>query len=109
MYIKYSIGLANRLHMAVAFFGMTGIPSLLGHLGRKDLRAICKYFHCFKAKKGKVFFFKDFIYLFLERGRDGERGRDINVWVPLTCPPLGTWPATQACALDQELNRQPFG
>ena len=24
-------------------------------------------------------------------------------------PPLGTWPATQACALDWELNRQPFG
>ena len=24
-------------------------------------------------------------------------------------PLLGTWPATQACALDWELNRRPFG
>ena len=45
------------------------------------------------------FFFKDFIYLFLERGTEGERERNINVWLPFTCPLLGTWPATQARAL----------
>ena len=47
------------------------------------------------------FFFKDFIYLFLERGegREKERERNIIVWLPLKHPPLGTWPATQACAL----------
>ena len=47
------------------------------------------------------FFFKYFIYLFLYRGegRDKERERNINVWLPLMWPPLGTWPATQACAL----------
>ena len=47
------------------------------------------------------FFLKDFIYLFLEReeGREKERERNVNVWLPLTWPPLGTWPATQACAL----------
>ena len=47
------------------------------------------------------FFLKDFIYLFLERGerRKNERHRNINVWLPLACPQLGTWPATQACAL----------
>ena len=46
-------------------------------------------------------FFKDFISLFLERGarREKERERNINVWLPLMCPLLGTWPATQACAL----------
>ena len=45
-------------------------------------------------------FFKRF-YLFLERleGREKERERNINVWLPLMCPLLGTWPATQACAL----------
>ena len=47
------------------------------------------------------FCFKDFIYLFLDRGegrkREGER--NINVWLPLTRPLLGTWPASQACAL----------
>ena len=44
---------------------------------------------------------KDFIYLFLERGegREKERERNINVWLPLACPLLGTWPTTQACAL----------
>ena len=46
-------------------------------------------------------FFKVFIYLFLGRGkgREKERERNIHVWLPLTCPFLGTWPATQACAL----------
>ena len=44
---------------------------------------------------------KDFIYFFLDRGegREKERERNIRVWLPLTRPPLGTWPATQACAL----------
>ena len=46
------------------------------------------------------FFFLDFIYLFLERGagREKERERHINVWLPLMHPLLGTWPVTQACA-----------
>ena len=39
------------------------------------------------------------IYLFLERGRERESERNINVWLPLTHPILGTWPETQACAL----------
>ena len=45
-------------------------------------------------------FLKDFNY-FLERGeeREKERERNINVWLPLTCPPLGTQLTTQACAL----------
>ena len=48
-----------------------------------------------------LFFGRDFIYLFLERGggKEKERERNINVWVPLACPLLGTWPATLACAL----------
>ena len=48
------------------------------------------------------FFSKNCIYLFLERGEGWrKRGRetllcerDIN-WLPLACPQLGTWPATQ--------------
>ena len=42
-----------------------------------------------------------FLIYFLER-REGEdkRERNTNVWLPLTCPQLGTWPATQACALN---------
>ena len=43
------------------------------------------------------FFFK--IYLVLDkRGREGERERNINAWLPHTHQ-WGTWPATQACAL----------
>ena len=43
------------------------------------------------------FHFKDFIYLlfFLERGQGREKERERNI----TCPQLGTWPTTQACAL----------
>ena len=46
-------------------------------------------------------FLKDFIYLFLQRGegKEKERKRNINVWLPLVHPLLGIWPATQACDL----------
>ena len=46
-------------------------------------------------------FLKDFIYLFLDRGegREKERERNINVWLPLTRPLLGTWPTTHTCVL----------
>ena len=44
-------------------------------------------------------YFKDFIYLLLERGREGERKRNIYVWLPLEWPLLETLPTTQACAL----------
>ena len=39
-------------------------------------------------------FFKDFIYLFLERGevKEKERERNISVWLPLAHPQQGTWP-----------------
>ena len=48
-----------------------------------------------------VFVFKDFVYLFLERGegREKERERNISRLLTLVRPLLGTWPATQACAL----------
>ena len=51
------------------------------------------------------FFLKNFIYLFLERGKGRENQRESNINVgniyrlPLMHPQLGTWPATQACAL----------
>ena len=51
-----------------------------------------------------------FIYLFLERaeGREKERERNTNVCLPLTCPLLGAWPATQACALTGNRTRDPL-
>ena len=46
-------------------------------------------------------FFKDFVYLFLDKGewKEKERERNISLWLPLMRPLLGTWPTTQACAL----------
>ena len=55
-------------------------------------------------------FFKDFIYLFLDRGEgwEKERERNINVWLPLTHPLLGAWPATQVCALTGNQTSDPL-
>ena len=50
----------------------------------------------------KIFmFFLNILFICLERGkgREKERERNISVWLPFTCPQLGTWPATQACSL----------
>ena len=44
-------------------------------------------------------FLKDFIYLFLQKGREKERERNINAWLPLMHPTLGTWPEAQASTL----------
>ena len=59
---------------------------------------------------GPKFFLKDFIYLFLERGegKEKERERHINVWLPVILPVLGTWPATQACALTGNRTSDPL-
>ena len=56
------------------------------------------------------FLFKDFIYLFLERGegKEKERERNINVWLPLTRPLLGTWSTPQACALTRNQTLNPL-
>ena len=47
-----------------------------------------------------IIIFKGFIHLFLERGEGRKRGTETSMCgCPLTCPLLGTWPTTQACAL----------
>ena len=50
------------------------------------------------------------IYLLLERGegREKEREGNINVWLPLACPLLGTWPTAQACALTEHRTGDPL-
>ena len=40
-----------------------------------------------------------FIYFQREEGREKQRERNINVWLLLVRPLLGTWPTPQACAL----------
>ncbi|KAF6099832.1 hypothetical protein HJG60_011563 [Phyllostomus discolor] len=47
-------------------------------------------------------FFK-ILFIYRGEGREKEKKRNINVWLLLLCPLLGTWPATQAC------DQRPFG
>ena len=44
-------------------------------------------------------FLRFYLYIFRERGREGEGGGENIYQLPLTCPLLGTWPATQASTL----------
>ena len=56
------------------------------------------YLPLFLNRRYIFYFIKNNLFiLFLERG-DGKE-RDISAWLPLTHPQIGTWPATQACAL----------
>ena len=50
--------------------------------------------HAVAKGKISIFFKKDLIYLFLERGRGKEKEmqRNINVWLPLVCPNWGPGP-----------------
>ena len=50
-----------------------------------------------KALKDKFEFFKDFIYLFLERGEGKEKERETSMCGCLSNAPY--WPTTQAYAL----------
>ena len=59
-----------------------------------------------ESKTSLPILFKDFSYLFLESGE--EREKNINVWLLLMCPLLGTWPTTQACALTWEWTSDPL-
>ena len=61
----------------------------------------CSWFWFFFLLFKKILF----IYLLLERGRQG----DINVWLPLTCPPTGDLACEPGMYPDWESNRQPFG
>ena len=51
------------------------------------------------AKAVCIIFLRFYLFISREKGKEKERERNISVWLPVTCPLLGTWPATQACAL----------
>ena len=81
---------------------------------KRDVRSISQMIqtdqpwkHIYETvKENWGIFFKDFIYLFLEREK--ERKRNINVWLPLIHPLLGTWSTTQACALTGNWTSDPL-
>ena len=56
------------------------------------------------------FFSKDFIYLFLDRGKGVRKGgtEASMCGCLLLTPLLGTWPATQACALTGNQTSNPL-
>ena len=59
----------------------------------------CNFYLTCIHQSWSCYFLKDFIYLFLEKGKERrDRERNINVWLPFAHPLPGTWPATQACA-----------
>ena len=56
-----------------------------------------------------LIFLKDFIYLFLERGKEGVReGEKHQCVVASGVPLLGTWPATQAYTLTGNPSSDPL-
>ena len=58
-------------------------------------------YHPLSPFKYLLSFFKRFyLFIFRERGWEGERaGEKHHCLVALTWPPLGTWPTTRTCAL----------
>ena len=60
-------------------------------------------------------FFKNFIYLFKSNGEGGrKKGKETSMckryidWLPHECSQMGTWPATQACALTRNQTSDPL-
>ena len=55
------------------------------------------------------FFKRSYLFIYDRgEGREKERERKINVWLPLMCPPLGSWPAAQVCVLTGNRTSDPL-
>ena len=48
------------------------------------------------------------LFIFRERGREGERERNVSAWLCLNCPSPETWPTTQAGTLTGNRPSNPF-
>ena len=55
-----------------------------------------------------LFYFLKILFMLRGEGREKERERNINVWLPLVHPQLGTWPATQAFAVTGNQTSNPL-
>ena len=98
LHIKFSVFSHQSVMIKVNLFG-TNIILNTNLKGGKEMRHIPQLGDDLgDPQYANTNFFKRF-YIFRERGREGKREGNINVWLPLECPLLGTWPTTQACAL----------
>ena len=58
-----------------------------------DIRPLSGRRMALKTHIEDVFFFQGFyLFIFRQRGREGERETNINVWLPLVHPLLRNWP-----------------
>ena len=79
-------------------------------LHQKDFIDIFRKFYSNRKNIYILVLKKDFIYLFFkERRRQGERERNISVWLPLTFPTTGDLTQNPGMCPDWELNWLPFG
>ena len=87
-------------YLSLCFSEIPSLPFLLLPPGFLALQEV--FFHSLFINHH--LFLIDFIYfLFREEEREKQRERNINVWLPLVRPLLGTWPESQACALTLSL------
>ena len=56
-----------------------------------------------------LFFLKDYFILFFTERREGERQRNINVWLPLVRPPSRDLAHNPGMCPHWESNQEPFG
>ena len=71
---------------------------LRGFLGGQKL--LFSFLYCKLLLVHFFFFLRFYLFIFREGERkEKERERNINVWLPLMCPLLRTWPTTQPCVL----------
>ena len=100
IYINYYIIL--QIHMTCTW-------QMYQILWYKDARVRDRIFHSFKKYFNWLMYLLINLFI-LERGegKEKERERNISVWLPLTCPLLRAWPATQASALIGNWTRDPL-
>ena len=80
---------------------ITRVGSRIQHHSHSKPPQGCFSAECFRVFNRFYLFIYLFIYLILYsgEGREKKRERNIDVWLPLAHPLLGTWPTTQTFAL----------
>ena len=95
------------MYWAVIFFlcnvmslSLFGIRIMLAAYNEFESLPPLDIFQIVKERAVLVLFkFLKNIYFYRQSEMQGERGRNINMWLPFTCPLLGAWPRAQACDL----------